>query len=423
MLLHQIRKMQKYLYIILVFTLMVSCQKPVKKLSVSQFDPSSKNFSFLKEAIKDARILSIGESSHGFGSMHSLKANLVKYLHSELGYNLLVMEAGYGDVGLSWHNREESSPRQLINTTVSGNLRSEQMLPLFEYLSENIETEKPLELRGMDPRVSGLAFRYRLMYVIKKLEPKIIQDSISNGLLAYNSTFDFLDNREEWQNHMTKYLEAIELAKSIVSEGREDIKEMELVEDQEVVILEKYLDMLAAAVNYDFGETYTRGLAIRDSIMAENVSMFADQQFPNTKIIIWGHNGHIEKGAGEGDNIKWLGHYLKERYGDKYYALGMYAKKGYIYQTSTRKTSNFDIADPSFIEAKIDADYGKNVFLDLPIYDEANTSWTNKSIFGYELEAGGQVNFIPSKRFDGVLLLGETEAPRYLINTENPRRR
>ena len=113
--------------------------------------------------------------------------------------------------------------------------------------------------------------------------------------------------------------------------------------------------------------------------------------------------------------MKWLGHYLKERYGDDYYAMGMYAKKGFIYQTSERKTSNFEIKDPSFIETKIDADYGKNVFLDLPLYDETNTNWVNKPINGYELEAGGKVRFIPTKRFDGILLLGETEAPNYLL--------
>ena len=403
-------------------TLFLSCQKPKKKLAVSQYDPTTKNFAFLKEALKDVRILSIGESSHGFGTMHSLKANLVQYLHKEMGFDVLVMEAGYADVAISWFNNDKSDAKQLLNSTINGNLRSEQTLPLFEYLKENIESDRPLELRGMDSRISGLAFKYRLMFVIKRLEPKIIQDSVQNGLEHYNQIFEVLDNQEAWQEHMGKYLGAIELARSILTDSREDIMELELAEDKEIDILQEYLDMLVAAVDYKFGEAYTRGLAIRDSLMAENVFSFADQEFPKSKIIIWGHNGHIEKGAGEGDNIKWLGHYLKEKYQDDYYSLGMYAKKGYIYQTSTRKTSNFDIADPSFIEAKIDADYGKNVYLDLPLYDATNTSWVNQPIFGYELEAGGQVTFIPTKRFDGVLLLGETEAPTYLINSENPRR-
>ena len=406
----------------MIIGLLVSCQKPKKKLSISQFDPTAKKFAFLKETLKDVRILALGESSHGFGSMHALKSNLVQYLHKDLGFDVLVMEAGYGDVGITWHNADKGTASQLINTTVSGNLRSEQLLPLFEYLQTNKESESPLEYRGMDPKISGVSFKYLLARSINQLETRFIRDSIENGLKHYGKTFEVLDNREEWQKYMDSYRSTLKFAKSILNENKEDIKELEIMEDEEHEIYVRYLDILLEAVDYEFGETYTRGLALRDSLMAENVFHFAKKEFPNSKIIVWGHNGHIEKAAGEGDNIKWLGHYLKERFGDKYYALGMYAKKGYIYQTSTRKTSNFDISDPSFIEAKIEGDYGKNVFMDLPLFDETNTSWINKPIFGYELEAGGKVNFIPSKRFDGVLLLGETEAPRYLINSENPRR-
>jgi len=411
------------IFLIALVVFLVGCQKPKKKLTVSQYDPASRSFAFLKEPLKDARIVAIGESSHGFGSMHSLKANLVKYLHEELDYDVLIMEAGYGDVSLAWHNVGDSKPQQLINATVSGNLRSEQLLPLFAYLLEHKDTTNHLHLTGMDPRVSGHAFKFRLMHVIRRLEPKVIQDSIQSGLLDYNRTFEVLEDKEQWQAYMDSYRNAIDFAQSILEESREDIKELEIVEEIEVDILERYLSILENAVDYEFGETYTRGLALRDSLMAETVFHIAENEFPKLKIIIWGHNGHIEKAPGEGDNIKWLGHYLKEKYRDKYYALGMYAKKGYIYQTSARKTSNFDIADPSFIEAKIDKDYGKNVFLDLPKFDAENTSWVNRSIFGYELEAGGKVNFVPTKRFDGILLLGETEAPRYLINTENPRRK
>ena len=404
---------QTIIFLALIGILFSSCQKPVKKFKASQFDPASKSFSFLDETLKDVKILSIGESSHGFGSMHALKGDLIKHLHEKLGFNLLLFEAGYADIALSRVHISESTPRILMNGSVPLNLRSEQMLPLFEYLFEKIETENPIELGGIDTKKSGQAFKFRMMGVIGRLEPKVIQDSIINGMDNYNKTFESLDNKEEWQKYKDSYSESIDLAKSILEDSREDIIELELAEDEEVDIILKQLEMMADAINYEFGETYSMGLSLRDSIMAENVAYYRNK-FPKAKIIIWGHNGHIEKGPGEESKIKWCGQYLKERYGDDYYAMGMYAKKGYIYQTSERKTSNFNIEDPSFIETKIDADYGKNVFLDLPLFDETNSSWINRPINGYELEAGGKVRFIPTKRFDGILLLGETEAPTYM---------
>jgi erythromycin esterase len=408
--------MQKHTIILiaLIGILLSSCQKPIKKFNTSQFDPSSENFSFLNNTLKDVKIVAIGESSHGFGSMHTLKGNLVKHLHENLGFDLLLMEAGYADIALSLTHLDEATSQVLLNATLPMNLRSEQMLPLFEYLIKEKSSESPLELGGIDTKVTGQAYRLLMFRVIARLEAKVILDSIQSGLMELNKTFDVLDNREKWQKHMDNYLQSIAFAKTIFQENKDDIVELELAKEEEIDIFLNYLEMLAAAADYEFGETYTRGLMLRDSIMAENVAYYKDK-FPNAKIIIWGHNGHIEKGSVEGDNIKWLGHYLKEKYGDDYYAMGMYAKKGFIYQTSERKTSNFEINDPSFIETKIDAEYGKNVFLDLPLFDESNFNWVNKPINGYELEAGGKVRFIPSKRFDGILLLGETEAPKYIL--------
>ncbi|MDF1696849.1 MAG: erythromycin esterase family protein [Saprospiraceae bacterium] len=415
--------MQKHTFLFIVFILvgLFSCQKPAKKFSASQFDPNSKRFEFLRDAVKDAKVLALGESSHGFGSMHTLKSNLVQYLHKDLGYEVLVMEAGYGDVGLSWYNIDKSTDKQLINSTIPANLRSKQMLPLFTYLHDNAESEKPLELRGMDTNISGTAFRYRLMWTIRRLEPKVIQDSIENGLYDFARAVEYVNNEEQWEKYMTGYLQTLDFAKSIIDESREDIIELEIAEEKEIELMINYINMLKKVVDYDYGEMYSRGLHIRDSMMAVNVFDIVEKEFPNTKIIVWGHNGHIEKGPGEDDNMKWLGHYLKEKFGDEYYALGMFAKKGFIYQTDAGKTSNFELKSPSFIETKIRTDYGKNVFLDIPPFDQSNSNWVNKPIDGYELEAGGQVRFIPSKRFDGILFIEETEAPDYKINEQKRR--
>ena len=412
---------KKYILLLFVFSLLVSCQKPKKELTVSSYLPISNDFSFLKEVLKDVKVVALGESSHGFGDMHGLKANIVKYLHKELGYDIFVMEAGYGDVGLSWHNVGLSESKQLLNGSAYPNMRSEEILPLFDYIKKQKEADKPLQYKGIDSRLSGLAFTFRFRHVLKKLEPKVIQDSIQKGLDEYYKTFEVLDNQEEWQGYMDRFLGAVDLGKTILEEGREYINELEIVEDEEVDILIRSLEMMAKSADYKFGEDYTRGLYLRDSIMAYNVMSIVDEN-PNAKIILWGHNGHIEKGPGVGDNMQWMGHHLKEKYKDKYYALGMYAKSGYIYQTSAKKVSNFDISDPAYIEHKLQTTYGSNVFLDLPAYDSNDKSWYNSPIFGYELEAGGKVNFVPSKRFDGVLLLEKTKAPKYLILTDNPRR-
>ena len=415
--------MQKHTFLFFLFLLvgLVACQKPAKKFSTSQYDPNAKNFSFLKETLKDVQILALGESSHGFGTLQTLKTDMIKYLNEELDFDILILQASYGDVFMSWHYKDESDDKQMINSFMPYALRSEQLLPLFTYLKEKSTTVDSMGLAGMDSQITGSSFNYMLKRIIRKLEPRVIRDSIQNGLSMYNKTFQFQDNQEQWQIHMDQFRSSLDLAKSILEDGREDILELEVASEEVVDALIRSLELLEAASDYNFGEAFSKGHAIRDSLMAENVSLIIKNN-PGKKVIIWGHNGHIEKAPGEGDDVKWLGHYLKEIYGDKYYSMGMYAKKGYIFQMSEMKASVFDLSTTQFIEGKIDADYGKNVFIDMPLFDETNTNWVNRPIYGYELESGGQVNFVPSKRFDGVMLLGETEATRLLINQKSQRR-
>jgi erythromycin esterase len=58
------------------------------------------------------------------------------------------------------------------------------------------------------------------------------------------------------------------------------------------------------------------GITSRDKSMAANVEWILDQAPAGSKIVLWAHNGHVNKRAG------WMGQYLAERYGDDMYVLG-----------------------------------------------------------------------------------------------------
>jgi erythromycin esterase-like protein len=60
----------------------------------------------------------------------------------------------------------------------------------------------------------------------------------------------------------------------------------------------------------------------RDRIMAENVAQILEQYGPQSKIVLWAHNAHISNAEG------WLGHYLKQQFGDQAYLLGFEFDQG-----------------------------------------------------------------------------------------------
>ena len=52
---------------------------------------------FLKEVLKDKRIVLLGEQSHGDGATFEAKVRLIKFLHQELGFTILSFESGLYD--------------------------------------------------------------------------------------------------------------------------------------------------------------------------------------------------------------------------------------------------------------------------------------------------------------------------------------
>ena len=391
-----------------------------REYSTATFSNEVPNLSFLDELVKDKKIIALGEASHGFGDMQRLKVDIVKYLHKKHNFDVLMMEAGYGDINSAWQFIDDTDPLQLMRGTLFGNMQSDQMLTLFQYLKEQSTTDHKLEFAGYDPQLSGKSFDYKLMYIVKRLEPKIIQDSIRNGFSSYAKMFQFRDNNEVWKAQQDRLYASIDLAKSILDSNEEDILEGELATRKELDILNHTLVTLREVVDYPFGRATTTGLALRDSMMAANILMQMNGEYKDKKVLIWGHNGHIERSSIV-DDIDWMGHYLSDKFGSDYYSLGIFARKGQIMTQWNNKVSDFDLSDTTFIEYKLNQEYKKNVFVSLPQYT-SNNKWYNQETSGYEIESGGVVKFIPTQRFDGLMVMNETGAPTFKYRANQERR-
>lgn len=72
-----------------------------RAVPIRTIDPADDDFSDLMPlaaAIGDARIVQLGESTHGDGAAFAAKARLVRFLHRELGFDVLLWESGMYDL-------------------------------------------------------------------------------------------------------------------------------------------------------------------------------------------------------------------------------------------------------------------------------------------------------------------------------------
>ena len=115
------------------------------------------NLEFLKEILKDVDIVTLGEESHGHGTSFETKIKLVKFLHEELGFDVIAFESGFYDCHKAWQLIEQG---ENADTTAAKGIfgiwsKSKQFQPLFKYIEDEKHGKHPLILAGFDFQFSG----------------------------------------------------------------------------------------------------------------------------------------------------------------------------------------------------------------------------------------------------------------------------
>ncbi len=126
-------------------------------------DPSligEEKWGFLRQALKNNRIVALGESLHGVKEFNATKVELIQYLHEELGYNVLATES---DVARNfWGNLDRNNipDSVMVEQLFITPWHTTEYLELVHYLKAHPQ----LQLIGFDSdnRASALAIQQLL---------------------------------------------------------------------------------------------------------------------------------------------------------------------------------------------------------------------------------------------------------------------
>jgi len=282
-------------------------KKYVQSQTVSLTMEDTTGFAAIGNAIGEARIVLLGEQDHGDAAAFAMKTALVKYLHEQKGFNVLAFESDFFALNKGWE--ELPKTRRAIDSFLYHNpfpiwswCHTTKEL-FYNYIPLTFDTKCPLQVSGFDLQLHG---RYSLQqlgnYLKTMLSAEISQnrnnttdEEMAIGRLSALTKFIMLSYDNPYNADSCQAF--TDLAKPFLTL----LINRHGFDDERVRILENAI-AAAAGVQRGIKKDYVNYYK-RDEQMARNLAWLFRVKYKGEKIIVWAHNAHIAKNAGEFYNV------------------------------------------------------------------------------------------------------------------------
>ncbi len=271
--------------------------------STSPDDEDFSDLGGLARYVADSRVVMLGELSHDVGNVYAAKTHLVKFLHQELGFDVLVVEMGLYDMWKLWQGLSAAVPlEQALPRVRQGFWLSANFRPLWEYVAQAATTDRPLEVAGFDRHTtSSLATDF----LVTDLRSFLAEAGIDSEAAGRDSTFwaalqqaavglalpfAQVPTRDEHD----AFLDALYTLRADISAGPLGLEKTGRFWAQALKTAARHYHVewdSATAGPYGFRSG-------RSATMAENLLWLAEEYYPGRKIIVWCENNHGLRNGG-----------------------------------------------------------------------------------------------------------------------------
>ena len=327
---------------------------PAAPARIQTIDPTEDDFSDLAPIGRDignARIVMLGEQTHGDGSAFIAKTRLVRYLHEQLGFDILAFESGFYDLYAAQRaidggaRPSEALPRAVFPVWSA----SDQFQPLLAYLDSRARNADSLRLAGVDFQFTG-AFSDDLADELEALADRIGGDTAALRRLANYVRLQRRDRQNGLAGTTAEAIAADGVAARALVEGSGAADASfwaQAVESaaRSLVFVKRMPEQLPEVFN------------MRDVQMAANLAWIAAAN-PGKRIIVWAATSHAlrDRGALIGapaPRMVSMGSHAARQFGDQLYVLGITSGGGRVGSYARRDVRDVGPAPAGSIEQSL----------------------------------------------------------------------
>ncbi|HEX2191384.1 MAG TPA: erythromycin esterase family protein [Longimicrobiaceae bacterium] len=278
----------------------------------------------LRGMVGGARMVGLGEATHGTSEFFRMKHRVLEHLVEEMGFTVFAIEA-------SWAESERindyvrggpGDPRELLSATKFWTWRAQEVVDMIEWMRRHNRApgDAPrVEFRGFDMQYSRVAMDDVEAFV-SRVDPARLAEVRGRYACFRRYEEDALANRRASYAaaglaEQQACREGVQAVHGLLEGAREGYTAASSAAEYERALR-------AARIVVQNEDVLLGGNVPRDRYMAENAAWLLDQAGPGARMVLWAHNAHVSAGVGA------MGSHLRERFGADYLAVALSFEDG-----------------------------------------------------------------------------------------------
>jgi erythromycin esterase len=263
--------------------------------------------------IGNARIVAMGEETHGTHEFFQLKHRMLEYLVEEKGFTVFGIEANWPE-SLAVNDyvvNGKGDAAGVLNGLYFWTWNTEEVLEMIRWMrkyNQDAKHKKKVKFFGFDMQVAHVAARNAEEY-LEKVDPG--EAKAAAAILAPVSD---AEKERESAKKSGYFWEKVGKGIKALLEQFESRKKayVEASSLEEWAMAQHHLEIVRQAAEM-YSVDRSGSFSPRDQAMAENVKWILEHEGPDSKIMLWAHNGHVSTAQlGDGDS---MGTVLRKTYG------------------------------------------------------------------------------------------------------------
>ncbi len=247
----------------------------------------------------------LGEAAHGDGTAFLTKIRLIKFLHEEMGFNVLAFESSlYDCIKAQAEIEAGANIAQVFGQSVYPIWnQSVEVQPLIEYL-QSTQTSNPLQLTGFDNQLAGYYSETMLTDDLAQfLSQTLDTDPQDEELRQFNITLKSIILSVYSSGGIAPSAEKQASFFDYIDQTLAELEPL-AVNDRETSFWVQVLKSARSYANLVWGMAVTNQagsdpdpelVGTRDIQMGENLLWLADEYYPDQKIIVWAATYHVSR--------------------------------------------------------------------------------------------------------------------------------